>query len=255
MTGILCSLPMIGAPTDASSGTSPVSVSLNKSSVSGTGTASAITTNNVTATASGGAGGYTYSWARVSGNSAISATNANSRTTAFTRTGCAEGTSYSASWRCTATDSSGSIAHSSNVSITITREAEEGGGSDAGTFNGIEDANPTTVAIGSSQTATYSINSDGSITSSGGSPADWNAETDVGASYEVKATVTSGSLTTGTTGSWLALSSNRSWSLTDSTQNNVDETATMTLQIRLVGETSNLDSATITFTANALTSF
>jgi hypothetical protein len=108
----------------------------------------------------------------------------------------------------------------------------------------------TASGIASSETATYSINSNGTYT--GGS---WNSSTTAGSGYEVKATLTSGSLTTGTTDSWLALSSNRSWSVTDSTQNNAPKSASFTLQIRATGTTTVLDSATITLTANALSSF
>lgn len=246
MTGIICGLPMMGAPT-AAEPASPLSVSLNRPSVSGSSTASSITTNSVTATGSGGTSPYTYAWSRVSGNRAITATNASGRTTSFTRTGCVAGTSYSATWRCSVTDDAGTVVYSTNVTITITCTSSGGGGGSGGTFNGLADTSVSSIGIASSETATFSINSDGTYT--GGT---WNSSSSVGSSYEVQATVTSGSLTSGTTGSWLSLSSNRSWSLTDPSQNNAKATATFTLQIRQAGTTTVLDSATISLTANAL---
>lgn len=68
------------------------------------------------------------------------------------------------------------------------------------------------------------------------------------AGYEVYATLNSGSLTGGTTGSWLALSSNRSWNVNQSTTG--IKTAVIGLQIRKTGTTTVLASATITLEAN-----
>lgn len=248
MTGILCSLPMIGAPT-AEPPADPLAVSLNKSSLSKTATTSTISTGNVTATGSGGTSPYTYSWSRRSGDSNITATKSSSATTAFQRTGCAEGTSYSATWRCTVTDGAGDTVTSSNVTITIEREAADSGGGGGGTFMGVDDSGASNIGVGSSKTASWSINSDGTYT--GGT---WNSDSGVGSSYEVKMTVSSGAISSGTTGSWLALSSNRSWAVTDSTQDGNAESATLSLQIRQVGTTTVLDTATITLTANALSS-
>jgi hypothetical protein len=183
----------------------------------------------------------------VSGDSSISATSSASRTTSFTRTGCVGGTAYSGTWRCRVTDSAGTIVYSSNVSITITCTASSSGGGGGGTFNGIDDTNVSTLAVGSSQTASFTISSNGTYTSG-----TWNSSSTVGSGYEVKATVTSGSLTSGTTGSWLSLSSNRTWALTDSSQNGDAVQAIFTLSIRAAGSATVLDTATITLTANAL---
>lgn len=97
------------------------SVGLSTTSVSGSGSApgSGIT-SSVTATASGGSGtGYTYSWTRVSGDSATSATASTSATTAFLHGGSSAGT-FASVWHCTVTDSLGNSGVSGNVSASIT---------------------------------------------------------------------------------------------------------------------------------------
>lgn len=250
MTGILCAAAMIGAPT-AAAPTNPLVVSLNRTSVSGSSTSSNITTNSVSATGSGGTSPYTYAWSRVSGDSSITASSSANRTTSFSRTGCIAGTAYSGVWRCQVTDAAGTIVYSDNVSITITCTAPSGGGgggggSGGGTFNGIADTSVDAVDLGP-QVATFSINSDGSYT--GGT---WNSSSTAGSGYEVKAVPTSGSLSFGTTNSWLALSSNRTWSVTDNSANSSAVRAVFTLSIRAAGTTTTLDSATITLTANDL---
>lgn len=63
--------------------------------------------------------------------------------------------------------------------------------------------------------------------------------------YECFATVTAGSLTTGTAGSWLALSSNRDWTKTRTSDAAGSESVTFTLAIRRIGMSTNLDTATI----------
>jgi hypothetical protein len=247
---------MIGAPT-ATAPVDALAVSLNRTSVSGSASTSSVSTNSVSATGSGGDSPYTYLWERVSGDSSITASTASSRTTSFSRTGCIAGTSYSATWHCIVTDDAGDVVYSDNVSITITRTSSGGGGgggggSGGGTFNGIADTVVNVVDYGAPQTATYTIKSDGTITTTAGGSATWNSSTTAGSGYEVKATVTSGSLTSGTTGSWLALSSNRSWSKTDSTAGGGDVSAIFRLDIRATGTTTVLDSATITLDAEAL---
>lgn len=68
-----------------------------------------------------------------------------------------------------------------------------------------------------------------------------------GANYEVRASIVSGSLTSGTTGSWLALSSTRTWALTQSSIGS--STCVLTIEIRNATSLAVLDSATITLTA------
>lgn len=61
--------------------------------------------------------------------------------------------------------------------------------------------------------------------------------------YECRATLNSGSLTSGTIGSWEAITTPRTWSLTRSLVG--DEQAQILIEIRAIGGSTVLDSATI----------
>lgn len=78
----------------------------------------------------------------------------------------------------------------------------------------------------------------------------WVTPTARAIDYEAKVTLVSGTLTGGTTGSWLPLSSDRSWY----THANAGgyKTCTFTVEIRRAGVGTVLDSATITVTADAI---
>ena len=103
------------------------------------------------------------------------------------------------------------------------------------------------------QTATYTLESDGDVmsaTTGGGSvdQGDWiSPKASAPSDYEVQATLVSGTLSTGTTGSWLALSSNRSWTLQRVTVG-VATQVTLTIEIRK-GSGAVLASATVTLDA------
>lgn len=77
----------------------------------------------------------------------------------------------------------------------------------------------------------------------------WCTPTSAASNYEVLATVTIGSLSSGTAGSWLPLSSTQTWTRTASIGTN--EVCEFTVQIRKVGTTTVLASATITLEADA----
>lgn len=68
-----------------------------------------------------------------------------------------------------------------------------------------------------------------------------------GGNYEARVTMNSGSLTTGTTGTWLPLSSTRLWTLDRTTLGTA--TCTFTVEIRLAASGGVLDSAIITLSA------
>lgn len=75
-----------------------------------------VTSNNVTVSVTGGTGPYTYSWVRLSGDSAVSATASTSATTAFSATIGKNG-EKTATFRCTVTDS---LLATDTVSVSVT---------------------------------------------------------------------------------------------------------------------------------------
>lgn len=76
----------------------------------------------------------------------------------------------------------------------------------------------------------------------------WVVPGSAGPQYEVFATLTSGTVTTGTTGSWLALSSTRSWTKTRSGTAGISQVF-LAMQIRRVGTATVLATANIDITA------
>jgi hypothetical protein len=109
------------------------------------------------------------------------------------------------------------------------------------------------IGSGGAQTATYTLESDGDViiaTTVDGSldAGDWiSPKASAPSDYEVQATLNAGTLTSGTTGSWLALSSNRSWTLQRVTVG-VATQVTLTIEIRK-GSGAVLASATVTLDA------
>jgi len=77
----------------------------------------------------------------------------------------------------------------------------------------------------------------------------WCTPTSAASDYEVLATVVTGSLSSGTTGSWLALSSTQTWTRTASV--GTSQLCSFTVQIRKIGTSTVLDSATINLEADA----
>ena len=96
--------------------------------------------------------------------------------------------------------------------------------------------------------AILTLNSDGSYTAAGVGSGTWlSGGLTNGSAYDVRATLNSGALTSGTTGSWLQMSSNRVWRVG---QIGVGSgSANVTFEFRLTGGGSNLDTATVTFSA------
>lgn len=95
--------------------------------------------------------------------------------------------------------------------------------------------NVSEVNVGSPSSATYIANSNGSIQQStigGGTTTleQWITPAVGMSGYEVRATLNSGSLTTGTTGSWLTLGSTQSWNCAQSVVGT--KTANLTIEIR-----------------------
>ncbi len=94
------------------------------------------------------------------------------------------------------------------------------------------------LSIDSSGSLTHTGDTGGSYAwISGGSPA----------SYEVRAMATSGSVSTGTVGSWLPLSTTRSWSVERTTVGS--KTVVLTVEIGLLGTSTALETASISMSA------
>lgn len=76
-------------------------------------------------------------------------------------------------------------------------------------------------------------------------------ETGIGSDYEIRATIVSGTVSSGTTGSWLALTSGQFWSR-DSGALNVEQTVVLTIEIRDVATSTVQDSTTVTLNSTQL---
>lgn len=105
-----------GVAAAAASQPTALGATASASSVSKTDTGASITTASVTITAFGGTSPYTYSWARNSGSTLISADSASAATTTFTGTTLASGSTYTAVFRCTVTDN---VAATTTVDVTV----------------------------------------------------------------------------------------------------------------------------------------
>jgi hypothetical protein len=112
----------------------------------------------------------------------------------------------------------------------------------------------TNTRVGTAATAFYRLESDGDVVRSQLGAAgdsdigDWiEPRSAAGGTYETKVTVNTGSLDAGTSGSWLALSSSREWSITQGSLGS--KNVNFTVEIRQVGSSTTLKSATIDLTA------
>ena len=115
----------------------------------------------------------------------------------------------------------------------------------------IGNASPQSITFGSTATAQYQLTSAGDIrmTTSNNTlndVGDWLTPKANFGNYSVRATVVSGSFTSGTFGSWLVLSSARTWALSGGV-GGVD--AVMDIEIRLDSSGIVQDTARITFHA------
>lgn len=118
-----------------------------------------------------------------------------------------------------------------------------GGGSVATTLN-----NTTVQSTGAgTRTASWRIASDGYVyTGKQGSYTlryQWSGEAPV--NFEVRATVNEGGVTSGTTGTWLACSSTRTWTVEDAVADDVTEYAYLTIEVRDVATSTVRASCTV----------
>jgi len=116
----------------------------------------------------------------------------------------------------------------------------------------ISDGTFSDLAFDSTASVFIRLNTDGTITKDDGNLANYTdtewvspTSTGIGSSYEVRATMTSGVTPVGTFNSWIALSTNRTWSLSRS--NLGTTTSAFTLEIRDTATDTVQDSASISF--------
>jgi hypothetical protein len=119
----------------------------------------------------------------------------------------------------------------------------------------VELTNQSVISGGAgAQTATYTLSNAGQAsraTTGGGTvniASQWVRPTSAaGAVYECRATVTSGALSTGTAGTWLALNTTRAWTVSIAVIGTA--AATITVEIRVAASGLVLASASIDLTA------
>ena len=105
----------------------------------------------------------------------------------------------------------------------------------------------------SPSTAGYTLNADGLVykieEATSAQVEQWVAPAARAIDYEAKVTMISGALTSGTVGSWLPLSTTRTW--TRVAARFAYQTCTFTVEIRRAGVGTILDSATVILAADA----
>lgn len=100
----------------------------------------------------------------------------------------------------------------------------------------------------STATSSFTLNSNGAYTSTpAGVSGTWKIGGGLGSSYEARLTVISGSFSGGSTGVWLSLGSDRTWSVSRSTLGSTS--ASGTLEIRDATSGIVFTSSTLTLTA------
>lgn len=107
------------------------------------------------------------------------------------------------------------------------------------------------VASGFSATATYQLNNNGNVYNHGGVNLETWLDSGVNTNFDVRATLASGdALTSGTLGTWQALSTTREWSLTAAVD--LTKSSTLTVEIRNSSTLAVLTTATINLSAESI---
>jgi hypothetical protein len=194
--------PTNGVPGNAATASSALGAIVVPGSATADVFVSSGTTNSVTVTATGGTPGYTYSTTFTSGGSGITTNNGTTTTPSWSATGLAEGETRFGTARIRVTDSAGSPAtFDVNVSVTITREYGV-------TLHALELVNSSTGSL-SAAVSTFAVSSDGYVYPSPGTAYQWKSPSASAGDYDVRYTLNSGTLNSGTTGTWMALSTTR----------------------------------------------
>jgi hypothetical protein len=110
-----------------------------------------------------------------------------------------------------------------------------------------------TKTDGTAATASFTFNTDRTVKDQDGVNLDaaWISAGYTVGDYSIRVTVNSGTTPAGTIGSWLALSSARTWSLTDAAGAAGTKTCSLKVEIRETASGTILDTATYTLTADS----
>lgn len=223
----------------ASSVLAALSATVNPGSVSSSTGAANQTTASVTVTATGGTSPYTYAWTWFSGGSSITITSATSASTTFSTTGLAESATRSGVARCTVTDNV-SATYTIDVDVQITRLAA--------TVTAPQMFLPAVKFSPTNASVAFKFDTDGHWYSSltTGSPTTdrglWANPVDYAANYAIRITRTGGSETVFTSGpalggsNWHAMTSDREWRLTESTDGFASKSIIFTVEFRRISD-------------------
>lgn len=114
------------------------------------------------------------------------------------------------------------------------------------------DQSVSAINTGAAATASYTVNSSGtdSQTVNGvtSTLSTWVTPTSAGGNYEIRATLSSGSLNSGTVGSWLPTSGNPSWGVRAALSGNFSF-ANLAMEVREVSTITVLDSWAVSLEA------
>lgn len=109
----------------------------------------------------------------------------------------------------------------------------------------------STVTTPTDASATYTLTNAGLEQATGLANNTW-LSAGAASSYDVRATLSSGALTSGTTGSWLNLGTTRSWNVTRTNNAPGTDTATLTIEIRDATSLIVLATVTVVITATVV---
>jgi hypothetical protein len=194
--------PTNGVPAGAATASSALGAIVTPGSATADGYTSSLTTNTVTVTPTGGTPGYTYATTFTSGGAGITTNNGTTASPSWSATGLSEGETRSGTARIRVTDSAGSPAQFDvYVAVTITRQYGV-------TLHALELVNSTGGSL-SAAVSTFGVSSDGNVYPSPGISYQWKNPSASAADYDVRFTLNSGTLNSGTTGTWMQLSTTR----------------------------------------------
>lgn len=231
----------LGLPGKASSTSGALGATVSPGTASSSGVGSSLTTGTVTASPYGGTAPYTYACAFTAGGTGITINNGTTASPSFSATGLTVGETRSGTATITVTDNV-SATTTVSVAVTITR------------LSGISLSNKNVsnaFFVPGSADAIYSLLSSRAVSISPGSTSDQWGDAGITASdFQARATVVSGGLSSGTTGSWLGLGTNRTWTLTGTTSGEV--ACQLTIEIRDVATSTVQATCTVNLSVTGI---